>query len=78
MRARAEQTLGAANPHELAYCLGVLNLYELAELMFLMAEDRKESRALHKRQDYPLPNLTLDGLRHYIRREGTATVMSWR
>ena len=78
VRARAEQTLGAANPHELAYCLGVLNLYELAELMFLMAEDRKESRALHKRQDYPLPNLTLDGLRHYIRREGTATVMSWR
>ena len=75
---RALETLGAATPHELGYCLGVLNLYELAELMFLMAEDRRETRGLHRRPDYPLPNLTLDGLRHYIRREGDKNVMTWR
>ena len=78
VHARARDTLRAENPHELTYCLGMLNLFELAEVMFLMADERKESRGQHRRVDYPLQNLMLDGKRHFIRKNGDEAVMSWR
>ena len=46
--------------------------------MFLMADERKESRGQHRRVDYPLQNLMLDGKRHFIRKNGDEAVMSWR
>ena len=78
VHARARETLRAENPHELMYCLGMLNLFELAETMFLMADERRESRGQHRRVDYPLQNLMLDGKRHFIRKNGGEAVMSWR
>ena len=78
VHARAKETLRAENPHELTYCLGMLNLFELAEVMFLMADERQESRGQHRRVDYPLQNLMLDGKRHFIRKNGEEAVMSWR
>lgn len=56
----------------------MLNLFELAETMFLMADERRESRGQHRRVDYPLQNLMLDGKRHFIRKNGGEAVMSWR
>lgn len=75
---RASATLKAANPHELALCLGVLNLYELADAMFQMALDRRESRGYHRRADFPLSDLRLNGKKHYIRKDGGRVVMTWR
>lgn len=71
-------TLKAENPHELSMCLGILNLYELAELMFEMALERRESRGYHKRADFRLPDLRLNGKKHYIRKDGDHNLMSWR
>lgn len=75
---RARATLKAANPHELALCLGMLNLYELADIMFQMAQERRESRGYHRRADFRLPDLRLNGKKHYIRKDGDHNVMSWR
>jgi succinate dehydrogenase/fumarate reductase flavoprotein subunit len=47
-------TMTAANQWELTRCLEVLNLYDIGELMFLGALERKESRGLHRRADYRL------------------------
>lgn len=49
---KIHNTMRAANRWELTRCLEVLNLYNLAELVFLSALERKESRNLHKRVDY--------------------------
>ena len=74
----ALSSLRAENPHELIMCLGILNLYELAELMFQMALERRESRGYHKRADFRLPDLRLNGKKHYIRKDGDHYLMSWR
>ncbi|MGD8362723.1 MAG: FAD-binding protein [Gemmatimonadota bacterium] len=74
---KARHELMARNSHELWRCLEVLNLMELGELVFVLALDRKETRGLHRRPDYPFTNPTLDQA-HVVRRvEGTPHV-GWR
>ena len=72
------KTLQSRNPHEMMYCISVINLYQFAELMFLMSLDRKESRGYFQRIDYPLQNLIFDGKRHIIRCDGTTNFIYWR
>jgi succinate dehydrogenase/fumarate reductase flavoprotein subunit len=48
--------LWADNPHDLMRCLEVENLAEIGELIMLAARERKESRAVLKRFDYPDPD----------------------
>ena len=77
IREKAKDELIARNPHELWRCLEVMNLIELGELVFLLALDRKETRGLHRRPDYPFTNPTLDKA-HVVRSvEGTPQV-EWR
>ncbi len=77
IREKAKDELIARNPHELWRCLEVMNLIELGELVFLLALDRKETRGLHRRPDYPFTNPTLDKA-HVVRSvEGTPHV-EWR
>ena len=42
---------------------------DLGELVLICANERKESRALHNRTDYPLTDPVMDGKEIVIRRE---------
>ena len=67
----------AKNSHELGRCLEVLNMLEIGELTFLMALNRKETRALHVRPDYPYTNPTLNQA-HIIQKVKGKNVLGWK
>ena len=67
----------ARNPHELRRCLEVLNLLDLGELVFRAADDRKETRGLHNRPDYPFTNPLLNKY-HIVKNIGGNLVAEWR
>jgi len=77
LREKADTLMMARNQHELGRCLEVHNLFELGELVFLSALDRKETRGLHNRPDYPFTNPLLNRA-HVIRQENGAPVTAWR
>ena len=62
---------------ELIRCIEVLNLFDLGELVFLAALDRKESRGLHHRADFPYTDPLLNDKLHVARKEGETTVVRW-
>ncbi len=70
MRKKVDKSMIARNRWELTRCLEMLNLLELGELVLIGANERKESRALHVRADYPLTNPVMDG-KEIIIRKGT-------
>jgi succinate dehydrogenase/fumarate reductase flavoprotein subunit len=74
---KARTTMVAKNPHELGRCLEVLNMLDLGEATFVMALDRKESRGLHVRPDYPFIDPTLNQA-HIISRKAGKTRIEWR
>jgi len=53
LRKKLDETLLARNRWELIRCLEVRNLYDLGELVFVAALERKESRGMFQRSDYP-------------------------
>jgi succinate dehydrogenase/fumarate reductase flavoprotein subunit len=77
IREKAEESIMARNPHELWRCLEVLNMLELGELTFLMALDRKETRGLHMRTDFPYTDPTL-AQAHIIHRTGRKDNLGWK
>jgi len=77
IKEKARTTLTAGNPHELGRCLEALNMLDLGELTFFMALDRKETRGLHVRPDYPFTNPTLNQAHVVSLKNGRATT-SWR
>jgi len=68
LREKVDTTMMARNQWELTRCLETLNLLDLGELVFLAANERKETRGLHNRPDYPLTDPMLDGKGLFIRR----------
>ena len=60
LREKAYETMAAKNQHELMHCMEVLNLFDIGELVFVAAMERKESRGGHVRADYPFTNPLLD------------------
>jgi len=60
IRDKAKKLLKASNQNELRHCLEVLNLLDIAELVLLAVQERKESRGQVRRQDYPFPNPMFD------------------
>jgi len=70
MRKKVDQTLVARNRWELTRCIETLNLMEIAELVLIGAMERRESRALHQRADYPLTDPVMDGKEIVIRKQG--------
>jgi succinate dehydrogenase/fumarate reductase flavoprotein subunit len=76
LKAKADKELIAKNPHEMGRCLEVLNMLELGELTFLMALDRRETRGLHVRPDYPFTNPTLNKA-HTIEKKDRQPVIQW-
>lgn len=77
LKQKAAATLVARNPWELTRCLETMNLIDLGELVLLAANERKETRGLHQRADYPLTNPLLDGKALFVRQVGGKPVMEW-
>ena len=78
LKLMAQTTMKAANQWELTRCLEVLNLYDLGELVFLSALERKESRNLHQRVDYPYTDPLLNNKVLAIRKIGNEPVTEWK
>jgi succinate dehydrogenase/fumarate reductase flavoprotein subunit len=67
MRKKVDQSMMARNRWELTRCLETLNLLDLGELILIGANARKETRALHRRTDYPLTDPVMDGKEIFLR-----------
>ncbi len=74
---KARNTMVSRNSHETARSLEVLNMLDIGELTFEMALDRKETRGLHNRPDYPYTDPTLNRA-HIIRRADNQNILDWR
>ena len=77
LKEKAYTTMIARNPHELGRCLEVLNLLDVGEAVFIMADDRKETRGLHVRLDYPFANPLMNKY-HIINKIDGQPVINWR
>lgn len=75
MRKKVDQTLMARNRWELTRCIETMNLMEIAELVLIGALERRESRALHQRADYPLTDPVMDGKEIVIRKQGNKPIV---
>lgn len=78
LKEKAGNGLIARNRWELTRCLETRNLLDLAELVLLAADERKESRGLHTRFDYPFTDPVLDGKAIYVKQVNGKPVMEWR
>ncbi len=56
LKERTSTTMLARNQHELMHCLEVLDLLDVGEAVFIAANERKETRGIHIRSDYPFTN----------------------
>jgi succinate dehydrogenase/fumarate reductase flavoprotein subunit len=77
LRQKARASIIAPNPHELMRCLEAFNLIDLAELVFIAARERKETRGRHVRPDYPFTNPLLEKLL-IVKMVNGKPVMEWR
>lgn len=68
MRKKVDQSIVARNRWELTRCLETLNLLDLGELVLIAANERKETRALHVRTDFPLTDPVMDGKEIILRK----------
>ena len=60
LKTKIHNTIMAKNQHELMQCLSIINLYDMGELVFVAALERKETRGGHVRTDYPITNPLLE------------------
>jgi succinate dehydrogenase/fumarate reductase flavoprotein subunit len=74
---KAQNSLTAANPHELGRCLEVFNLLEISSVIFVAAKERKETRGKHIRSDFPFSNPLLKKLL-VVRQEQGQPSVQWR
>ena len=78
LKEKATSSMVAKNRWELTRALETLNLLDLGELVFLAARERKETRALHNRPDYPLTDPVLDGKAIFVKQVDGKPVMEWK
>ncbi len=71
-------TIRASNRWELTRCLEVLNLYDVGELVVLSALERRESRGLHVRVDYPLTDPLLNDKVLVVKNIDDKPVFDWK
>jgi succinate dehydrogenase/fumarate reductase flavoprotein subunit len=77
LKKKARDNIMATNQHELMHCLEVLNLFDLGELVFLAAIERKETRGNHIRADYPFTNPLLNKML-ICKKKGNNPIFEWR
>ena len=78
LREKALTSMIAGNSHRLMRCMEVLDLMECGEAIFLTALERKETRAQHKRSDFPFTNPLLQDQFLTIRQEKGEPELEWR
>ncbi len=78
LKDKLHNTVMAKDRWELTRCLEVVNLYDLGELLFAGALERKESRGWHQRVDYPYTDPLLNGKVLVIKKVDGMPVPEWR
>jgi succinate dehydrogenase/fumarate reductase flavoprotein subunit len=78
LKAKALSTLQASDSHTLMRCLEVTDLLDCGEMIFHTAKERKETRAMHIRSDFPFTNPLLSDKFLTIRLDGGQTQLEWR
>ncbi|MBW2063489.1 MAG: FAD-binding protein [Deltaproteobacteria bacterium] len=70
--------MSVENSHTLVRGLETLDLIECGEVVFQAALERKETRGLHKRSDFPFTNPLLDNKFLTVRQEQGRLKLEWR
>lgn len=78
LKGKVLETLKAENSHTLMRCMEVLDLMECGEAVLLTALERKETRGLHIRSDFPFTNPLLADKWINIWKEKDASIIEWR
>ena len=78
LKDKLHHTVIARDRWELTRCLEVANLYDLGELLFIGALERKESRGWHQRVDYPYADPLLNGKVLMVKKVDGKPVTEWR
>jgi succinate dehydrogenase/fumarate reductase flavoprotein subunit len=72
------ETMTADDSHTLMRGLETIDLIECGKVIFLAALERKETRGLHKRSDFPFTNPLLQDKFLTIRQEEGTVQKEWR
>ena len=78
IKSKALNTLAAHNTHDLMRSLEVLNLFDIGELVFVAARERKETRGAFIRSDFPYYNPVLSGKSLICKQVNGELVTEWR
>jgi succinate dehydrogenase/fumarate reductase flavoprotein subunit len=78
LREKVFATMMAGNAHTLVRALETIDLMECGEIIFHTALERKETRGLHKRFDFPFTNPLLQDKWITIRKENGKPKIGWR
>jgi len=78
LKQKALESMVAGNQHELGRSMEVLNMIDIGELVFICSKERKETRGLHIRRDYPLTNPRLNNKVQIIKEVDHRPVTEWR
>ncbi len=78
LRKKIDTSLRARNTWELIRCLEVRNLYDLGEMVFVAALERKESRGMFRRSDYQYTDPLLNGKVVVVKKLGEKILTEWR
>jgi succinate dehydrogenase/fumarate reductase flavoprotein subunit len=78
LRKKARSTVTADNAHNLMRALEVFDLMDCGETVFHSAMERKETRAQHRRSDFPFTNPLLANMFLTIRQEKGKLRLEWR
>jgi succinate dehydrogenase/fumarate reductase flavoprotein subunit len=78
LRKKTLESLAAGDAHELMRALETLDLMECGEIIFHAALERKETRGMHRRSDFPFTNPLLQDKFLSVRRERGKVITEWR
>ena len=78
LKEKAYSTIMAKNQHELMHCLEVLNLFDIGEVVFIAASERKETRGNYVRPDYPFTNPLMNNKVLICKKADDKPVAEWR
>lgn len=78
LKEKAVNSMTADNSHTLMRCLEALDLMQCGEVIFLTALERKETRGMHKRSDFPFTNPLLQDKFLTIKKTDGQVHMEWR
>lgn len=78
LKRKVTNTIMAVDSHNLMRTLEVMDLIDCGEVIFLTAMERKETRGLHVRSDFPFTNPLLQDKFLTIRQEKGEIKLEWR